>query len=92
MPIGVMDDSEYRQAEVPFGIGDIIVLNSDGVTEMRNNKKEEYGRSRVQRFIIENHHLSAKEIVDEMVIDVDKFQGDAPQHDDMTLLIMKRIS
>jgi len=92
MPIGVMDDSEYKQAEVTFKVGDIIILNSDGVTEMRNEKKEEYGRSRVQKFIIDNHHLSAKEIVDEMVIDVEKFQGEAPQHDDMTLLVMKRIS
>ncbi|HEY1407043.1 MAG TPA: SpoIIE family protein phosphatase [Spirochaetota bacterium] len=91
VPIGIMDDSEYSQAEVPFGIGDIIVLNTDGVTEMRNEKKEEYGRMRVQQFLMKHHDLSADQIVSKMVEDVDAFQGNAPQHDDMTLLIMKRI-
>jgi serine phosphatase RsbU (regulator of sigma subunit) len=92
MPIGVMDDAEYRQAEVAFNPGDIVVLNTDGVTEMRNNKKEEYDRNRVQQFIIKNHALSAEKIVEGLVTDVDAFKGDANQHDDMTLLIMKRIS
>jgi len=91
VPIGIMEDSEYTQAEVPFGIGDIIVLNTDGVTEMRNDQKEEYGRSRVQKFLLKNHDLSADEIVTKLVEDVDTFQGNAPQHDDMTLLVMKRI-
>jgi serine phosphatase RsbU (regulator of sigma subunit) len=90
MPIGVMEESEYRQGEVPFGVGDIIVLNTDGVTEMRNEQKEEYGRTKVQQFLLKNHSLNAQEIVNGLVADVDKFQGEAPQHDDMTLLVMKR--
>jgi sigma-B regulation protein RsbU (phosphoserine phosphatase) len=92
VPIGIMDDSEYKQAEVPFRVGDIIIMNTDGVTEMRNEKKDEYGRSRMQKFLLENHQLSAGEIVSKLVDDVDAFKGDASQHDDMTLLIIKRIS
>jgi sigma-B regulation protein RsbU (phosphoserine phosphatase) len=92
MPIGVMEDSEYRQAEVPFNPGDIIILNTDGVTEMRNEKKEEYGRQRVQQFLLKNHDLSAEKIVEGLVRDVDGFQGSAPQHDDMTMLVMKRVN
>lgn len=91
VPIGIMEDSEYTQAEVPFKTGDIVVLNTDGVTEMRNEQKEEYGRSRVQKFLIKNHDLPADEIVSKLVEDVDTFQGNAPQHDDMTLLVMKRV-
>jgi serine phosphatase RsbU (regulator of sigma subunit) len=90
VPIGIMEDSDYVQAEIPFMVGDIIVLNTDGVTEMRNEKKEEYGRKKLQKFIINNHNLSADEIVDRLVEDVDNFKGNAPQHDDMTILIMKR--
>jgi sigma-B regulation protein RsbU (phosphoserine phosphatase) len=91
VPIGIMEDSEYTQAEVFFKKGDIIVLNTDGVTEMRNENKEEYGRSRVQQFLLKYHDLSAEEIVSKLVEDVDAFKGNAPQHDDMTLLIMKRV-
>jgi sigma-B regulation protein RsbU (phosphoserine phosphatase) len=91
VPIGIMDDSEYKQAKVQFRPGDIIVLNTDGVTEMRNDKKEEYGHTRVQKFLIAHHEKSAEEIVSMMVEDVDAFKGNADQHDDMTLVIMKRV-
>lgn len=90
VPIGIMDDTEYKQAEVPFCPGDIIVLNTDGVTEMRNEKKEEYGRTRIQKFLIAHHERSAEEIVSMLVEDVDAFKGNANQHDDMTMVIMKR--
>jgi sigma-B regulation protein RsbU (phosphoserine phosphatase) len=90
VPIGIMDDTEYKQAEVPFKPGDIIFLSTDGVTEMRNEKKEEYGRERAQKLIMENHKKSADELVSMLITDVDTFKGKANQHDDMTMLIMKR--
>ena len=90
MPIGIMEDTEYVQAETSFGPGDIVILNTDGITEMRNNKKEEYGRTRLQKFIVEHNKLNAEEIVRKLVVDVDSFKGSAAQHDDMTLLIFKR--
>jgi sigma-B regulation protein RsbU (phosphoserine phosphatase) len=91
MPIGIMTDTEYLQAEVPFHKGDIVVLYTDGITEMRNEEKEEYSLQRLHRIIIENHHLNADELVDTIVRDVDTFKGNADPHDDMTTLIMKRV-
>ncbi|MGQ9844471.1 MAG: SpoIIE family protein phosphatase [Spirochaetota bacterium] len=90
VPIGIMEDVDYKQAKVPLNVGDIVVLYTDGVTEMRNSNKEEYGQKRLKDLIIANKHLNAKEMADLIVQDVDNFRGEVPPHDDMTLLILKR--
>ncbi len=90
VPIGIMEDVEYKQAKVKLSVGDIVILNTDGITEMRNENKEEYGNKRLQTLLKENHDKNAKELVDLVVADVDAFRGSASPHDDMTLLILKR--
>ena len=92
VPIGIMEDVDYQQAKVKFDPGDIVFVYSDGITEMRNADRDEYGLNRVQRFLLENNHLNAKEIVENLVEDVEKFRGDVPPHDDMTILVLKRES
>ncbi|HPQ53101.1 MAG TPA: SpoIIE family protein phosphatase [Spirochaetota bacterium] len=90
VPIGIMDDVEYRQGKVTLNVGDIVVLYTDGVTEMRNEKKDEYGSQRFQRLLKENNDKTAEELVNLIITDVDTFRGNASPHDDMTLLILKR--
>jgi len=90
VPIGIMEDVEYKQAKVTLNVGDFVILNTDGITEMRNEVKEEYGYSRLQRLLIANHGMNAKDLVDLIVGDVDAFRGKAAPHDDMTLLVLKR--
>ncbi len=91
MPIGIMEDAEYQQAKVKLSRGDIVVLYTDGITEMRNSEKEEYGRLRLQKLLIDNAGLNADEITEKIVKDVDNFRGEVPPHDDMTVLVLKRI-
>jgi serine phosphatase RsbU (regulator of sigma subunit) len=76
---------------VKFNPGDIIVLYTDGITEMRNENKEEYGIQRVKRLILKNSHLNAAEILDILIHDVETFRGETPPHDDTTALVFKRI-
>lgn len=90
VPIGIMEDVVYKQGKVKLELGDMVVLYTDGVTEMRNAKKEEYGIKRVRKFILENNKMNAEQFVDLLVKDVDDFKGDVPPHDDETLLVLKR--
>ncbi len=92
MPIGITEDVEYQHAKVRLDPGDIVVLYTDGISEMRNENKEEYGSPRLQRLLIESKNLNAQDIVERIVEDVTSFQGSAPQHDDMTTLVLKRVS
>ena len=91
VPIGIMEDADYKQAKVKFNPGDIVVLYTDGITEMRNESKEEYGIQRVKKLILNNNHLNASEILDILINDVETFRGEVPPHDDTTALVFKRI-
>jgi len=77
---------------VKLNPGDIVILYTDGVTEMRNEQQEEYGLQRVNRLIVENSYLNAEEIVRLIVDDLEKFRGQEPPHDDTTILVLKRTS
>lgn len=90
VPIGIMEDVEYKQAKVRINPGDMVVLYTDGVTEMRNPEREEYGIHRVQKLLLANSNLDAAQFADLLVEDVERFRKDAPPHDDMTLLVFKR--
>lgn len=90
VPIGIMEDVEYKQAKVTISPGDMVVLYTDGVTEMRNPEKEEYGIHRVQNLLLKNSGLNASEFAELLVEDVENFRKETPPHDDMTLLVFKR--
>jgi sigma-B regulation protein RsbU (phosphoserine phosphatase) len=90
VPIGIMEDAVYKQAKVQFNPGDIVVLYTDGITEMRNEHKEEFGIQRVKKLILNNSHLNAEEILDILIHDVETFRGETPPHDDTTALVFKR--
>lgn len=90
VPIGIMEDVEYSQAKVKMDPGDVVVMYTDGITEMRNPDKEEYGLTRLQKLIMTYNEKDADELVDIIVDDVEQFRGEASPHDDMTILVLKR--
>ena len=90
MPIGIMEAVEYSQARVKLEPGDMIIMYTDGISEMRNSEKEEYGLERINQMVLDKHNLSAEEFVEQLVTDVDKFKGEMSAHDDMTVLVFKR--
>jgi len=89
MPVGIMPDVEYGQDFIILDKGDIGVLYTDGITEAMNEAHDLYGLERLQNVIYKNHELSAKEIADAVLADVNEFVGTAPQHDDETMIIFK---
>ncbi|MBN1495758.1 MAG: SpoIIE family protein phosphatase [Spirochaetes bacterium] len=91
VPIGIEEDFEYKQARVKLHPGDMVILYTDGVTEMRSEEGEEFGVQRLNMLIVDNHHLNAEEFVDLMVDELEKFRGQEPPHDDTTLLVLKRV-
>lgn len=69
--------------------GDVYLLYTDGLTEAMNQNDECFGEQRLSRFIEEHGHLPCVELRERMVREVASFVGDAPQHDDMTLILLK---
>lgn len=72
--------------------GDVFVLYTDGFTEAMNERHEEYSEERLIKLIEANRNQSTRELLDLILKEVRKFVDNYPQHDDMTLVILKRLN
>ena len=69
--------------------GDILALVSDGFFEYCNNTGEPFGEARVQALIAAHANGPMKRLGDQLYEAVKAFAGNAPQEDDMTLVMVK---
>jgi phosphoserine phosphatase RsbU/P len=89
MALGIMDGIEFAKDDIPMSNGDVFVLYTDGVTEARNPKKEEFGEDRLKDCVSRYQHLTAKEITENIYNEILRFRKKAPQHDDITIMALK---
>ena len=87
--IGAFDTSDYEQETIEMYENDLLVAYTDGVTEALNPEGEEFGETRLRRIIAGGAQLSAHELTIKIVETVREFCRDTPQHDDLTLVVMK---
>ena len=88
IPLGVIEGFDYRNQKVNLQPGDSILLYTDGVIEARNYAGEMFTMER----LINKLSLSPanpKELIDNLLQEIRAFQGDADQHDDITLLALR---
>ncbi|MDR9417989.1 PP2C family protein-serine/threonine phosphatase [Gracilimonas sp.] len=69
--------------------GDVVIMYTDGITEMLNSGKGFYGENRLEKLVKGIRTASSEKILEIIVEDVKDFKGVAKQHDDMTLVIIK---
>lgn len=90
--VGVFDDIEFESNTLEFGVGDTLLLYTDGVTEAFNDKREQFSEGKLQEVLgALQEDTSAKEVVTQVLHSVRAFSGDYPQSDDITLLSLQRI-
>ena len=78
-----------EEVQIPLGNGDIIVLYTDGITEAMNSESDLFGDSRLSRIVEEHGHLDCGELRERILREIEAFVGNADQHDDMTMILMK---
>ncbi|MGK3991322.1 SpoIIE family protein phosphatase [Sorangium sp. So ce136] len=93
LPIGIdLDISEFiGSIEVALEAGDVVTLFSDGITEAEDSSEEQYGIDRLCQVISRNHERNSKEIKDAIIEDVLAHVGYNKIHDDITVLVIKRV-
>lgn len=89
--VGMIPDYTFNEASTEIFPNDVFVLFSDGVTEAMNLKDEEFGEERLEAIVRDNLNLKAADIIDKIFNEVKIFTKDAPQSDDITMLIIKRV-
>lgn len=87
--LGVIDGIELESVKIPLNAGDLVVLYTDGVTEATSETYAEYGTDRLTDCVMRNRDRTAREIREAIVRDVIAFAGTQPQHDDITIMVLK---
>jgi serine phosphatase RsbU (regulator of sigma subunit) len=83
-------ESRFHEREIRLDPGDAILLYTDGITEARNRTGEVFQLDNLVRIAEKYGHLGAKEILEATLIEVKNFIGEAEQHDDITIVTIKR--
>jgi sigma-B regulation protein RsbU (phosphoserine phosphatase) len=81
--------NSLEEVEIKIKENDILVLFTDGITESKNSKLEDFGVERFERIIVKNGNLSLDGLAGEIMKEVTTFSQGSPQHDDITLVIFK---
>jgi sigma-B regulation protein RsbU (phosphoserine phosphatase) len=88
-PLGIFEDVTYDEWGVTLEPGNIVVFHSDGIAETSNSEGQFFGTERLRKLIESHHELSATEISDTILREVDWFAQSAPLSDDRTLVVLK---
>ena len=81
-----MEGLRYKEQQLQLQPGDEIYLYTDGVTEAHDSNKQLFGEERLRASLNETAGMTTDEICKKVKKDVDVFQGEAEQFDDITML------
>ncbi|MEP7367314.1 MAG: GAF domain-containing SpoIIE family protein phosphatase [Acidobacteriota bacterium] len=87
--VGLLPRYPYQQGTISLQPGDVLVAFTDGISEAMNSADEEWGEEELLKAIRACQNLPAQEMIPELLKNADAFVNGAPQHDDMTLVIVK---
>lgn len=88
MPLGSSVDYPYQQKTFDVDPGDTILLMSDGLMELFNEKRELLGIERIEELLANSEGLTAEELLASIKTLADKWAGDKPQEDDITIMVL----
>lgn len=89
-PLKLVESDEYDEKVTPLERGDRLVLFTDGIVEMRNEKSELFGYERLIQIIRRENRGTAQGLVNAIVRELEAFCPARPYKDDVTLLVLHR--
>ncbi len=87
--VGLLPLAPYTEQAMTLMPGDLLLLYTDGISEAMTHDDEEWGEDRLIASAEKVKNKNACEILRDIFNDADAFTAGAPQHDDMTLLVLK---
>ena len=91
LPLGILPGAAYEAATVTLEPGDLLLIFTDGMIEAVNPAGEEYGEERLLGVLQAAPAVAPAEMLGRMIGAVDAFAGAAPQHDDLTCVLVKAL-
>ncbi len=89
LPLGILAETQYAAGAATLASGDWLALFTDGVTEAENTAADEYSEARLMTALFAQVNATPQTALKAILMDIDRFAGAAPQHDDITLMLLK---
>ncbi|MBD3183039.1 SpoIIE family protein phosphatase [Candidatus Poribacteria bacterium] len=90
MPLGIIPDIDYDEAQIRLQSGDVIFFYSDGISEATNENEDMYGMESLKNLVQSfKQDMTAQEMVERVLQDIKEFVADNDQSDDITLIALK---
>jgi sigma-B regulation protein RsbU (phosphoserine phosphatase) len=86
---GEMFERLLREETIRLRPGDLYLFFTDGISEAMNARDDCFGESRLGQLVEAHAHLPSDELRERVLREIAAFVGDAPQHDDMTMILLK---
>lgn len=87
--MGIAHLESAKSDKVSLESGDLVVFYTDGITEAHNEQFEQFSEERLYDAVKKQGDYKASDSAHNIVNQVNAFVGEAPQHDDITLLVIK---
>jgi sigma-B regulation protein RsbU (phosphoserine phosphatase) len=91
IPLGILENTPYESGSATLQRGDWLVIFTDGVTEAVNSRLEEYEEERLMSLLNANLTATPPLLLKTMLNDINHFVGNTPQHDDITLMLLRAV-
>jgi serine phosphatase RsbU (regulator of sigma subunit) len=77
------------EVTLPLQRGDVLMFFTDGISEAMDAESGLFGEERLVRLVGDHGHLPPEELRERILREIDGFVAGAPQHDDMTMILLK---
>jgi len=88
--IGLQGNTKYTEQEITLEKDDILFVFSDGLVEACNENDEFFEEPKVHEVLQASKHLPCHEIGKKIMLAVDRFVGERPLYDDLSMIILKK--
>ncbi|HEY2924176.1 MAG TPA: SpoIIE family protein phosphatase, partial [Candidatus Eisenbacteria bacterium] len=88
--LGMFPEAAYESALLRMDPGDVLVLYSDGVTEARDERDDEFGEERLASFLREHRTMDPERLVESLIRAVHEFSSEGKPGDDVTVAVIRR--
>jgi serine phosphatase RsbU (regulator of sigma subunit)/anti-sigma regulatory factor (Ser/Thr protein kinase) len=87
--LGVLPELNYAETTIPLDPGTALYLYTDGITEAENASGQQFGRERLEQKLAEMNGAGPQGLMDDILVDLREFTGDAKQFDDITCMAVQ---
>lgn len=89
LPLGLVPDAPFESGKIKLVVDDNLVLFSDGITEAENDENALFSAASLNALLRSQTSSKPKDIIRNVLRDVQAFTGDHPQSDDITLMVIR---